>query len=106
MSGGIAYVLDRDDVFPGGFAERCNPELVGLGKIEDDAEAEQVKAMVAEHLTRTGSPVAAELLDDWDAARAALVRVMPTDYERVLAEQAADADADADADAGRESVGV
>ena len=34
MSGGIAYVLDED----GGFAGRCNPQLVGL---EEPAEADR-----------------------------------------------------------------
>ena len=32
MSGGIAYVLDED----GGFAGRCNMELVGFDPLEDD----------------------------------------------------------------------
>ena len=84
MSGGIAYVLDADDVF----ARRCNQDLVNLGKIEDPEEADEVRAMVAEHAERTGSPVADELLEDWDAALAQLVRVMPKDYERVLRQRA------------------
>jgi glutamate synthase domain-containing protein 3 len=84
MSGGIAYVLDPD----GSFAARCNQDLVGLGVMEDPGEADEVRDLVAEHLERTASPVAAALLEDWDAARARLVRVMPTDYERVLQERA------------------
>ena len=61
MSGGIAYVLDED----GGFEGRCNMELVGFDPLEDD-DVETLRALVEEHLERTGSPVAARVLDDWD----------------------------------------
>src|SRR5262249_52903560 len=49
MSGGIAYVLDRD----GTFAERCNHQLVSLETLED-ADLASVEALVAEHHVRTG----------------------------------------------------
>ena len=39
--------------------------------------------------TRTGSPVARRVLDDWDALLPRFVKVFPTDYKRVLAELAA-----------------
>jgi glutamate synthase domain-containing protein 2/glutamate synthase domain-containing protein 1/glutamate synthase domain-containing protein 3 len=79
MSGGVAYVLDED----GSFAGRCNTELVGLDPLEEH-DAEIVRALVAEHAERTGSPVAARVLAGWDAA--AFVKVLPHDYKRALAE--------------------
>jgi glutamate synthase (NADPH/NADH) large chain/glutamate synthase (ferredoxin) len=78
MSGGIAYVLDEDGTFPG----RCNHELVELESLEDD-DAELVRALVEEHSERTGSPVAARVLDGFDAKR--FVKVMPRDYKAALA---------------------
>jgi glutamate synthase (NADPH/NADH) large chain/glutamate synthase (ferredoxin) len=80
MSGGVAYVLDED----GTFAQRCNTQLVGLEPLEDD-DLETVRALVAEHLERTGSPVAARVL----AERPNFVKVMPHDYRRALEELAA-----------------
>jgi glutamate synthase domain-containing protein 3 len=74
MSGGVAYVLDLD-------LARCNDELVGFEEVEDDAE---LRALVEEHLERTGSAVAASLLADWPAALARFVKVMPHDYKRAL----------------------
>ena len=62
MSGGIAYVLDAD----GGFAGRCNHELVDLEPVEDDGE---LRALVEEHARRTGSEVAERLLAGWDPGR-------------------------------------
>ena len=43
-------------------------------------------ALVQEHLDRTGSPVAAGLLERWDASVDRFVKVMPHDYKRALAE--------------------
>jgi glutamate synthase domain-containing protein 3 len=79
MSGGIAYVLDED----GSFALRCNTQLVALEALEDDDVA-TLRALVEEHATRTGSPVAARLLADWNTALKAFVKVMPNDYRRAL----------------------
>jgi glutamate synthase domain-containing protein 2/glutamate synthase domain-containing protein 1/glutamate synthase domain-containing protein 3 len=79
MSGGIAYVLDED----GSFETRCNPQLVSLETLEDD-DAATLRALIAEHELRTGSPVAARLLVDWETTRAAFVKVMPNDYRRAL----------------------
>ena len=83
MSGGVAYVLDRD----GSFGERCNAELVGFDPISEQ-DAAELHALVEEHHLRTLSPVAAELLRDWDAALEQFVKVMPHDYKRALREQA------------------
>ena len=84
MSGGIAYVLDAD----GGFAARCNQELVGLGPLDDPAEVAAVRDLVERHLALTGSAVAARLLGDWEAARTRFVRVIPHDYRRALRAEA------------------
>ena len=62
MSGGIAYVLD-----PGGtFAARCNMELVGFDEI-DETDAIELHELIEEHHLRTLSPVAARILEDWEA---------------------------------------
>src|SRR5207248_11669617 len=77
MSGGIAYVLDEGGLFAG----RCNTQLVGLEGLTDDNEI-ALRALLEEHVERTGSTVAADLLADWDADR--FVKVMPHDYRRAL----------------------
>ena len=79
MSGGIAYVHDPE----GQFTARCNPELVDLEDLDGDHELE-VHALIREHLERTGSRVAEELLADWEASAEDFVMVMPRDYRRAL----------------------
>jgi glutamate synthase domain-containing protein 2/glutamate synthase domain-containing protein 3 len=84
MSGGIAYVYDRDRRFEG----RCNTELVDLEPLAEEDDAE-VRALIAEHAARTGSLVARNVLASWDRARLRFVKVMPRDYKRVLEQRAA-----------------
>ncbi|MEL6107684.1 MAG: glutamate synthase large subunit [Planctomycetota bacterium] len=83
MSGGIAYVWDKD----GDFHLNCNLALVALEKIDGPEEEDDVKQMITRHQQFTGSEVAAEALTDWDGFLAQCVKVMPVDYKRVLEEQ-------------------
>jgi glutamate synthase domain-containing protein 2/glutamate synthase domain-containing protein 1/glutamate synthase domain-containing protein 3 len=87
MSGGVAYVLDER----GDFAERCNMGMVGF-EAPSAADAGELRALISEHEQRTGSPVAARVLESFDEllAKGAFVKVMPHDYKRVLAERAED----------------
>jgi glutamate synthase domain-containing protein 3 len=85
MSGGIAYVFDKRRTFD----RRCNLELVDLEELTDE-DALEVQGLIKEHAQRTGSLVARNVLADWDrGARQRFVKVMPRDYKRALAEQAA-----------------
>jgi glutamate synthase domain-containing protein 3 len=81
MSGGIAYVLDRD----GAFARRCNMELVGFDEI-GAADAIELHELIEEHHLRTLSGVAARVLESWDEWLPRFVKVMPHDYKRALAD--------------------
>jgi glutamate synthase (NADPH/NADH) large chain len=83
MSGGLAFVLDED----GAFASRCNLGMIGVEALDADDEA-RVRALVEEHVARTGSVRGAELLAGWADARARFKKVIPTEYKRVLAQKA------------------
>jgi glutamate synthase (NADPH/NADH) large chain len=107
MSGGIAYVYDED----GMFEKLCNLAQVDLEKIspladEDDGagrpqqrgvsvhdygmgdmlrhDADRLRILLERHHLHTGSKRARMLLDDWDAALAKFVKVMPRDYRNAL----------------------
>ena len=85
MSGGVAYVLDEDGMFP----TRCNMGMIGFEQLSE-ADAIELRAMIEEHLRRTNSSVAARVLGQWSEllAAGAFVKVMPNDYRRVLRELA------------------
>jgi len=114
MSGGVAYVYDVD----GNFRDLCNKAQVDLDAIapagDDEGEgrpqqrarsvedagmgdmlrhdAGRLRILVERHKLHTGSKRAAELLDDWDAALARFVKVMPRDYARALRQLEAERD--------------
>lgn len=80
MSGGIAYVFNED----GGFAERCNREMINLEALTDQDEIEAVKGMIARHAQYTGSLKAKAILEHWEDCLPMFVKVIPYDYQRML----------------------
>jgi glutamate synthase (NADPH/NADH) large chain len=80
MSGGIAYVYDHE----GTFRNRLNPEMVDADPLEDE-DREWLRDTVRAHAALTGSPVAAGMLERWQASVRRFVKIMPKDYKRVLA---------------------
>jgi glutamate synthase (NADPH/NADH) large chain len=80
MSGGTAYVYDAD----GDFADRCNMEMIGLEKVHAIDEVAALKEMIATHQLKTGSTVAAGLLENWEQSLEKFVKVLPKDYKRML----------------------
>ena len=84
MSGGIAYVWDRD----GDFNRMCNTETFELESMESADDIKELRALVENHHRYTGSTVAETILGNWKAELARFVKVMPTDYKRVLEEMA------------------
>ncbi len=86
MSGGVAYVWapDRD-----AFRLKCNLGTVELEDVVDEADKQELHDMLVEHQELTESAVASRILSDWEGALKNFVKVMPTDYKRVLAERAA-----------------
>jgi glutamate synthase domain-containing protein 3 len=81
MSGGVAFVYDPDGAFA---AHRCNRGMVGLEPVAEAEDLERLRGMVERHREFTGSPLAARLLDGWEAVLPRFVKVMPTDYKKAL----------------------
>jgi glutamate synthase domain-containing protein 3 len=84
MSGGIAYVLDVE----GRFERRCNREMVDLEPLVDAEDIDFLRVAIMKHLTYTGSMYAEGLLSDFTTVRRHIVKVMPREYKRALAEEA------------------
>jgi glutamate synthase (ferredoxin) len=81
MSGGIAYVLDQDNVF----LRKVNAQMVEVGRVEDPEEADALKQLIQRHIAATGSEHAQRIIDAWPTALSKFMRVIPKDYKRVLA---------------------
>jgi glutamate synthase (ferredoxin) len=80
MSGGIAYVLDKDGIFP----RRCNYQMVTIEELEDPEEINEVKEMIQRHLNYTQSKRAELVLNNWEEMSGKFVKVIPKDYKRMI----------------------
>ena len=83
MSGGVAYVWDPE----GRLLENCNLGMVELEQLEQPEDIAELHQLISDHARYTGSTVAAHVFERWDTAVGQFVKVMPTDYKRVLAER-------------------
>ena len=81
MSGGIAYIYNDK----GNFEENCNSETFELETLLDE-DLNDLKDLITRHSDYTDSAVAKEILDNWETESQKFVKVMPTDYKRVLNE--------------------
>jgi glutamate synthase (NADPH/NADH) large chain len=80
MSGGVAYVWNPEQ----DFESRCNTEMVELESVVEEADLTELRQLIENHLRYTDSDVARRLLDNWNEQVGNFVKVMPTDYKRVL----------------------
>jgi glutamate synthase domain-containing protein 3 len=79
MSGGIAYVYDKD----GNFKYRCNPDMVELEKLSTE-DVRIIYNLVSNHHKYTQSEVAYRILDNFSRLIYKFVKVMPREYKRIL----------------------
>jgi glutamate synthase domain-containing protein 2/glutamate synthase domain-containing protein 1/glutamate synthase domain-containing protein 3 len=80
MSGGIAYVLDENQLFD----TRCNLEMVDLEPVVEEDDKKFLFEIIQKHVTYTGSRYASHLLQDWIEMYPRFVKVMPIDYKLAL----------------------
>jgi glutamate synthase (NADPH/NADH) large chain len=85
MSGGFAFVLDED----GAFAKRVNMGMVTLEPLSEQGDVEEVRALLQEHVLRTGSVKGKELLERFGWTCGKMVKVVPLEYARVRSERPA-----------------
>ena len=91
MSGGIAYVLDEDN----NFKDLYNSEMIELEKISNSDEKvftdnllihdkERLINLIENHHRYTNSQKAKRILDNFENYLPKFIKVMPTEYKRVL----------------------
>jgi len=61
MSGGLAFVLDRERMFHG----RCNTDMVDIEPVSAAEDQLWLHDILNDFLLKTGSTLAQSLLDDW-----------------------------------------
>ena len=77
MSGGVAYILDFDEIY-------CNKSMVLLEKIESEEELDEIRGMIEKHVEYTGSPQGTKVLADWKGYAQRFTKIIPKDYKRMI----------------------
>src|SRR5690606_15794830 len=77
MSGGIAYIWNRNGTALEPLCNRKLVEIAPLDASEEENEAQQVRSMIERHAKYTRSELARTLLEDWDRTRNQFVRIIP-----------------------------
>ena len=77
MSGGVAYILDFDEIY-------CNKSMVLLEKIQSIEELDEIRKMIEKHVEYTGSPQGKKVLDHWKDYSLRFSKVIPKDYKSML----------------------
>ena len=80
MSGGIAYVLDDDQLFD----TRCNLEMVDIEPVSSQEDITRLKECIQEHYTYTQSEHASRILGHWEEILPSFVKVIPVEYRKAL----------------------
>ena len=83
MSGGVAYVWNRD----GNFDYFCNMEMVELSLIEEASYRKGLHELICQHYLYTGSKLARTMLGDWTRSADQFIQVVPIEYKKVLQEE-------------------
>ena len=80
MSGGVAYVLDEQQLFD----TLCNLDMVDVEPVRHTEDIVALEDLIRRHLQWTNSLRAQRILDRWRDMVGRFVRVMPIDYRRAL----------------------
>jgi glutamate synthase (ferredoxin) len=79
MSGGIAYILDSDN----NSEMNINLEMVETERVTDEKEIHELQGMIKEHVRKTDSAKAKEILVYWEEMLPKFIKVIPTDFKKI-----------------------
>ena len=80
MSGGIAYVYDKNK----SFEKKCNKEALNLLAVEEDQDIAQLRELIENHYNYTMSPLAQRILENWEDSLPHFIKVFPEEYKQAL----------------------
>ncbi|MBD3420749.1 MAG: glutamate synthase large subunit [Chitinivibrionales bacterium] len=80
MSGGIAFILDEDQLFD----TKCNLEMVDIEPVITQDDQQILYELINNHIHHTNSEYASRILKDWNEMLPLFVKIMPIDYRMAL----------------------
>jgi glutamate synthase (ferredoxin) len=80
MSGGIAYVLDKDH----SLYRRVNKDMVELTEVREKYDIAELKSILAEYVRETGSARGRAILDNFEEEILHFKKVVARDYQKMI----------------------
>ena len=80
MSGGIAYVLDVDNVL----YKNLNKAMISIEKVENKYDKKELRDLIEAHVEATGSKLGAKVLADFDYYLPHFKKLIPNEYKKVI----------------------
>ena len=80
MSGGIAYVLDVDNVL----YKNLNKAMISIEKVENKYDKKELRDMIEAHVEATGSKLGAKVLADFDYYLPHFKKLIPNEYKKMI----------------------
>ncbi|GGX25638.1 glutamate synthase large subunit [Aquimarina muelleri] len=80
MSGGIAYIYDRNKTFEA----HCNKEALNLESLKEQKDIEELKVLIENHYNTTLSPLAQRILENWENELSNFIKIFPEEYKQAL----------------------
>ena len=80
MSGGTAYVLDREHTL----YLRMNKDMASLSELTEKYDIEELREIIEDYVKETGSEFAGEILKDFNSYIPDFKKIIPKDYQKML----------------------
>ncbi|MCR5671700.1 MAG: glutamate synthase large subunit [Butyrivibrio sp.] len=80
MSGGIAYVLDREHTL----YLRMNKDMASLNEVHEKYDIAELMGIIEDYVKETSSEYGKEILDHFDEYLPDFKKIVPNDYQRML----------------------
>ena len=80
MSGGIAYVLDVDNVL----YKNLNKAMISIEKVENKYDKKELRDLIEAHVQATGSKLGAKVLADFDEYLPHFKKLIPNEYKHMV----------------------
>ena len=80
MSGGIAYVLDVDNVL----YKNLNKAMISIEKVENKYDKKELRDLIEAHVEATGSKLGAKVLADFDYYLPHFKKLIPNEYKKMV----------------------
>ena len=80
MSGGIAFIYDKNHTFK----QHCNTEGLSLDPVTEKEDIEELKQLIENHYNATLSPLAQRIIEKWENELSKFIKVLPEEYKQAL----------------------